>query len=47
MRLGGPAVVAFQLSAVMVGVVGVPGTLGTVPGTVPLVCGNSGDVTNG
>ena len=45
-KLGGPVDEVFQLSAVMVGVVGVPGTVGTAPGTVPFGCGNSGDVTN-
>lgn len=46
-KLCGPVLAVFQLSAVMVGVVGVPGTEGTVPGTVPLVGVNSGDATKG
>lgn len=46
-KLCGPVVVVFQLSGEIVGVVGVPGTDGTVPGTLPLVAEKSGDATKG
>lgn len=45
-KLWGPVFVVFQLSGAIVGVVGV-GTDATVPGTVPFVCGNSGEATKG
>lgn len=46
-KLCGPELVVFQFSDVTVGVVGVPGTVGIAPGTVPFVGGNSGDATKG
>lgn len=46
-KLCGPVFAVFQLSGAMVGVVGVPGTVVTAPGTVPFVCGNSGEATKG
>lgn len=46
-KLCGPVLAAFQLSGAIVGVVGVPGTVATVPGTVPFVCGKSGEATKG